>query len=336
MSGPLLSVRNASRHFQVKRRQGLWHDSVTVKAVDNVSFDVGEAETFGLVGESGCGKTTTSRLVLLLERPDSGEIRFDGSDVHALSGDGLLGYRLAVQAVFQDPYSSLSPRMKVRDIVTEPMEAKSPLSQRERRGEASRLLTMVGLRPDAVDLYPHEFSGGQRQRIAIARALSTNPRLIVLDEPVSALDISIRAQIMNLLRDVQDRVGVSFFLIAHDLAVVRHMSRRVGVMYLGKLVEMADSDELYAHPKHPYTRALLAAGAPIHPSERDRQVVLGGELPSPLSPPSGCHFRTRCPMAMPRCGEEQPLLKDRGGHAVSCHLHDDVSSPNSDLAQSEH
>lgn len=326
MSDHLLSIRNVSRHFQVKRRQGLWRQTVTVRAVDDVSFDVGEAETFGLVGESGCGKTTTSRLVLLLERPDAGEVRFGGADVHALYGETLLGYRLAVQAVFQDPYSSLSPRMRVGHIITEPMEAKGSLSSRERWEEARRLLAMVGLRPDAADLYPHEFSGGQRQRIAIARALSTNPRLIVLDEPVSALDISIRAQIMNLLRDIQDRVGVSYLLIAHDLAVVRHMSRRVGVMYLGKLVEMADSDALYTQAKHPYTQALLAAGASIHPSERDRQVILGGELPSPLSPPSGCHFRTRCPMAMPRCSEEEPRLKGRGEHAVACHLHDDPGS----------
>ena len=326
MSDHLLSIRNVSRHFQVKRRQGFWRQTVTVKAVDDVSFDVGEAETFGLVGESGCGKTTTSRLVLLLERPDTGEVRFGGANVHALHGETLLGYRLAVQAVFQDPYSSLSPRMRVGDIITEPMEAKGSLSSRERWQEARRLLTMVGLRSDAADLYPHEFSGGQRQRIAIARALSTNPRLIVLDEPVSALDISIRAQIMNLLRDIQDRVGVSYLLIAHDLAVVRHMSRRVGVMYLGKLVEMADSGALYTQAKHPYTQALLAAGASIHPSERDRQVILGGELPSPLSPPSGCHFRTRCPTAMPRCSEEEPRLKGRGEHAVACHLHDDPGS----------
>lgn len=326
MNDRLLSIRNVSRHFQVRRRQGLRRKAVTVRAVDDVSFDVGGAETFGLVGESGCGKTTTSRLVLLLERPDAGEVRFDGANVHALQGAPLLGYRLAVQAVFQDPYSSLSPRMRVGDIITEPMEAKGRLSSRDRWSEARQLLTMVGLRPDAVDLYPHEFSGGQRQRIAIARALSTNPRLIVLDEPVSALDISIRAQIMNLLRDIQDSIGVSYLLIAHDLAVVRHMSRRVGVMYLGKLVEMADSDELYAHAKHPYTQALLAAGASIHPSERDRQVILGGELPSPLDPPSGCPFRTRCPMAMPRCSEEAPVLKTRGGHSVACHLQDDLNS----------
>ncbi|HEX2890665.1 oligopeptide/dipeptide ABC transporter ATP-binding protein [Vineibacter terrae] len=323
MSSPLLSVRSLARHFRVKRRQGLWQGSATVKAVDDVSFEVGEAETFGLVGESGCGKTTTSRMVLRLERPDGGEIRFAGADVHALRGQALFGYRLAVQAVFQDPYSSLSPRMRVRNIITEPMDAGGRLAPRARADEARRLLGLVGLRPDAADLYPHEFSGGQRQRIAIARALSTNPRLIVLDEPVSALDISIRAQIMNLLRDIQDRSGVSFLLIAHDLAVVRHMSRRVGVMYLGKLVEMADSDELYVRPLHPYTKALLAAGAPIHPAERDRETILSGEMPSPLNPPSGCAFRMRCPMAMARCGEAAPPLKSHAGRFVACHLYDD-------------
>lgn len=321
MSDILLSVVNVSRHFKVSHREGLRRRSATVKAVDDVSFDVGTGETFGLVGESGCGKTTTSRLVLLLEHPDAGEVRFAGEDIHALRGDALLKYRLSVQAVFQDPYSSLSPRMRVSDIITEPMEATRRLSARERKQEAGRLLDMVGLRADAADLYPHEFSGGQRQRIAIARSLSTNPRLIVLDEPVSALDISIRAQIMNLLRNIQDRTGVSFLLIAHDLAVVRHMSRRVGVMYLGKLVEMGDSDELYAQPLHPYAKALLAAGAPIHPSERDKEIVLGGELPSPLNPPSGCHFRTRCAMAMPRCSEEIPYLKQIGRRSVACHLY---------------
>lgn len=323
MSDILLSVVNVSRHFEVSRREGLKRRSATVKAVDDVSFDVGTGETFGLVGESGCGKTTTSRLVLLLEHPDKGEVRFAGEDIHALRGDALLKYRLSVQAVFQDPYSSLSPRMRVSDIITEPMEATRRLSARERKQEAGRLLDMVGLRADAADLYPHEFSGGQRQRIAIARSLSTNPRLIVLDEPVSALDISIRAQIMNLLRDIQDRTGVSFLLIAHDLAVVRHMSRRVGVMYLGKLVEMGDSDALYAQPLHPYTKALLAAGAPIHPSERDKEIILGGELPSPLNPPSGCHFRTRCAMAMPRCSKETPHLKQIGHRSVACHLYND-------------
>lgn len=326
MNEPLLSVHNVSRRFHVQQRRGLWHTSATVNAVNDVSFDVGEADTFGLVGESGCGKTTTSRLVLLLERPDAGEVRFEGANIHTLRGERLFGYRRAVQAVFQDPYSSLSPRMRVSDIVTEPIEANRRLSSRDRQLEARRLLALVGLRPDAAELYPHEFSGGQRQRIAIARSLSTSPRLIVLDEPVSALDISIRAQIMNLLRDIQDKTGVSFLLIAHDLAVVRHMSRRVGVMYLGKLVEMADSDELYARPLHPYTKALLAAGAPIHPTERGKEQILSGEIPSPLNPPSGCHFRTRCPMAMARCSEEEPLPRQRSGHLVACHLHDEEKS----------
>ena len=326
MTDALLTVRNVSRHFTVEQKKWLSRAPVTVRAVDNVSFELCEGQTFGLVGESGCGKTTTSRMVLLLERPDAGEIRFGGEDINSLAGERLFAYRSAVQAVFQDPYSSLSPRMRVSEIITEPMEATRTLSSRDRGAEARRLLGTVGLRPDAADMYPHEFSGGQRQRIAIARSLSTNPRLIVLDEPVSALDVSARAQVMNLLRDVQDRTGVSFLLIAHDLAVVRHMSQTVGVMYLGKLVEMADSEELYARPLHPYAKALLAAGAPIHPSDRDKEAILGGELPSPLSPPSGCHFRTRCSKVMPRCVEEEPPLKLHSGHAVACHLYDNELS----------
>jgi len=317
----LLDVRDATRYFAVRR--GLWRFGAapTVKAVDGVSFSVESGKTFGLVGESGCGKTTTAKLILLLEAIDAGTIRFRDIDIASLDGTALRRYRKSVQAVLQDPYSSLSPRMRVGEIIGEPLRAASdftPVSRRERVGE---LLTGVGLRSDAADLFPHEFSGGQRQRIAIARALATEPELIVLDEPVSALDVSIRAQVINLLSDIQERTGVAFLLIAHDLAVVKHMSHSIGVMYLGRLVETAAADELHRRPLHPYTQALLGAALPAHPDDRHQTAEIAGEVPSPLNPPSGCRFRTRCPMAMARCAETVPILADKGaGHHVACHL----------------
>jgi oligopeptide/dipeptide ABC transporter ATP-binding protein len=291
-----------------------------VHAVQDVSLAVSAGAALGIVGESGCGKTTLSRVILLLEAATAGELRFDGRDVGGIAGAALLNYRRAVQAVFQDPTSALSPRMRVGDIVGEPMRATGTASAAERRAEVDRLLKVVGLRGDAALAYPHEFSGGQRQRIAIARALSTRPRLIVLDEPISALDISIRAQIMNLLRDIQDQTGTAFLLIAHDLAVVKHMSKHVGVMYLGKFVETGPADALYRRPLHPYTRALLAAALPARPDGAPVQPPLAGELPSPLAPPSGCRFRTRCPLAEPRCAEVEPELRqlDHGQH-VACY-----------------
>jgi len=321
MAEPLLAVRDLKKHFPVKSL-GLWGERGVVKAVDGVSFTVGHGETVGLVGESGCGKTTTSKLILAAERPTSGEIAFQGKNIAALSDAQLLDYRRNVQVVFQDPYSSLSPRMRVGEIIAEPLQAHENLTRQDRQARVSELFELVGLRPDMARLFPHEFSGGQRQRLAIARALSTNARLVVLDEPVSALDVSIRAHIIGLLEDLQARLGVSYLFIAHDLAAVSHLSQRTAVMYLGKLVEVADSLELCAAPLHPYTKALFAASLPSHPDEPREDIVLSGEVPSALNPPRGCRFHPRCPFAMPRCSEEEPALIERSpGHTVACHLY---------------
>jgi oligopeptide/dipeptide ABC transporter ATP-binding protein len=293
-----------------------------VKAVDGVSFTIGRGETLGLVGESGCGKTTTSKLVLAAERPTAGVIEFAGQNIAALPEKELGDYRRKVQVVFQDPYSSLSPRMRVGDIVAEPLKAHEAPPSREVQARVAELFELVGLRPEMARLFPHEFSGGQRQRLAIARAISTDARLIVLDEPVSALDVSIRAHIIGLLESLQARLGVSYLFIAHDLAAVAHLSRRTAVMYLGKLVEVADSLELCAHPLHPYTKALFAASLPSHPDEEREEIVLTGEVPSALDPPRGCRFHPRCPFAMPRCAEEEPALAELApGHTVACHLY---------------
>ena len=321
MSGPLLEVRDLKKHFAVGnsllgRGQG-W-----VKAVDGVSFTINSGETLGLVGESGCGKTTTAKLVLAAEAPTAGAIEFEGRNLAKLDGQELMNYRRKVQVVFQDPFSSLSPRMRVGDIIAEPIEAHEQASRQDVRARVQRLLELVGLRPDMARLFPHEFSGGQRQRVAIARALSTNARLIVLDEPVSALDVSIRAHIIGLLEEIQARLGVSYLFIAHDLAAVSHLSQRTAVMYLGKLVEVADSLELTATPLHPYTKALFAASLPSHPDERREEIVLTGEVPSALDPPRGCHFHPRCPFVMPHCSEQEPeLIELSPGHRVACHLY---------------
>jgi oligopeptide/dipeptide ABC transporter ATP-binding protein len=321
MTEPLLEVRDLKKHFPVKGA-GLFGKAGSVKAVDGISFAVNRAETLGLVGESGCGKTTTSKLVLAAERPSAGIIEFEGQDIAALPEKRLGDYRRKVQVVFQDPYSSLSPRMRVGEIIAEPLHAREPLSRRELQSRVGELLELVGMRPDMARLFPHEFSGGQRQRLAIARALSTNARLIVLDEPVSALDVSIRAHIIRLLEDIQERLGVSYLFIAHDLAAVSHLSHQTAVMYLGKLVEVADSLELCAAPLHPYTKALFAASLPSHPDEAREEIVLSGEVPSALNPPRGCHFHPRCPYAMPRCSEEEPTLAELSpGHTVACHLY---------------
>jgi oligopeptide/dipeptide ABC transporter ATP-binding protein len=321
MPETLLEVRDLKKHFPVKG-DGLWGSPGTVKAVDGVSFTVGAGETLGLVGESGCGKTTTAKLVLAAERPTAGAIAFEGRDITGLPNRRLGDYRRKVQVVFQDPYSSLSPRMRVGDIIAEPLQAHESLSHAERQSRVAELLELVGLRPDMARLFPHEFSGGQRQRLAIARALSTNARLVVLDEPVSALDVSIRAHIIRLLEDLQARLGVSYLFIAHDLAAVSHLSQRTAVMYLGKLVEVADSLELCDTPLHPYTKALFAASLPSHPDEAREEIVLAGEVPSALNPPRGCHFHPRCPFAMPRCAEAEPPLAELSpGHAVACHLY---------------
>ena len=293
-----------------------------VRAVDGVSFAIESGQTLGVVGESGCGKTTTAKLVLGLETPTGGGIRFEGRDLQTLDTSGRRHYRKSVQAVFQDPYASLSPRMRISAIIAEPLVTNETLSSREVRQRVRKLLDSVGLPAHAADLFPHEFSGGQRQRIAIARALALSPRLVVLDEPVSALDVSIRAQILNLLRDLQAELGLSYLFIAHDLAAVAHMSHTIVVMYLGKIVETGEAQELSRAPKHPYTRALFSAALPSHPDERREEIILQGEVPSPLNPPSGCRFHPRCPNAMPVCGMEEPVLRDVEGHLVACHLYD--------------
>jgi len=318
---PLLEVRDLKKHFAVGgslwgRRQG-W-----VKAVDGVNFTINKSETLGLVGEFGCGKTTTSKLILAAEEPTAGVIAFEGRNVVNFSAKELMDYRRKVQVVFQDPYSSLSPRMRVGSIIGEPIVTHERLSRQEVRGRVAELLELVGLRPDMAGLFPHEFSGGQRQRLAIARALSTHARLIVLDEPVSALDVSIRAHIIGLLEEIQARMGVSYLFIAHDLAAVAHISHRIAVMYLGKIVEVADSLDLCDNPLHPYTKALFAASLPSHPDEEREEIVLSGEVPSALNPPSGCHFHPRCPFAMPRCsGQEPELVEVSAGHQVACYLY---------------
>lgn len=317
----LLEARDLKKHFPVMKGLIFQKQAGAVKAVDGVSFTINKGETFGLVGESGCGKTTISKLILRLETITSGTVFFQGKDIQKLTGIELKKHRASVQAVFQDPYSSLSPRMRVGDIISEPMAVNTVLTKKELKERVFELLDMVGLKSYVADNYPHEFSGGQRQRIAVARAIALNPSLVILDEPVSALDVSVRAQVMNLLRDLQSRLGLTYFLIAHDLAVVKHMSNRVGVMYLGKLVETANGENLYRDPVHPYTKALLSAALPTHPDIKRNEIVLPGDVPSPLNPPPGCHLHPRCPQAQPICSKEEPLLKEvSSGHYVACNI----------------
>jgi oligopeptide transport system ATP-binding protein len=293
-----------------------------IKAVDGVHVQVAEGEALGIVGESGSGKTTLAKLFLLLERPTDGSLLFDGQEVRALNRHGLARYRRSVQAVFQDPYSSLNPRMRVGDIVAEPLPPEDGLNRALTRERVAEVLALVGLSRDSAALYPHEFSGGQRQRIAIARALVTYPKFIVLDEPVSALDVSIRAQILNLLKSLQERLQLAYVMIAHDLAAARYLSTRLTVMYAGKVVETGDCDEVYTAPLHPYTQALLSAALPLHPSLRRQRMILPGEVPNPLNPPSGCRFHPRCPQAMPQCQTQEPEWKEvSSGHFVACHLY---------------
>ena len=316
----LLEVQGLKKYFPVTK--GLLFPKAVgwVRAVDGVDFMISEGSTFALVGESGCGKTTTGNLILLLEEPTEGCIRFRGNGVNTTDAEQLREYQRSVQAVFQDPQSSLSPRMRIRDFISEPLEVHHKLPKNELMERVLKLLEQVGLHHEAANSYPHEFSGGQRQRIAVARALALNPALIVLDEPVSSLDVSIGAQIMNLLKDLQDQLGLAYLLIAHNLATVRFMSQQVGVMYLGKIMERTEAVELYSHPVHPYTKALLAAALPSHPDVPRSSVPVSGEPPSPISPPPGCRFHTRCIYARPICREQEPPLREvSSGHFVACH-----------------
>jgi oligopeptide/dipeptide ABC transporter ATP-binding protein len=319
---PLLSVRNLVKHFPVKK--GILQQTVgQVHAVDGISFDIAEGETLGLVGESGCGKSTAGKAILKLIEPTAGEIRVNGERIDQLSRHEMRPYRRELQVVFQDPYSSLNPRLKIRDIIGEPLKNYGVAQGRALNDRVEMLAGKVGLRSEALDRYPHEFSGGQRQRIGIARALALNPGLIICDEPVSALDVSVQAQVINLLGDLQKEFGLSYLFIAHDIAVVEHISRRIAVMYLGKIVELADRASLFSRPQHPYTEALLSAVPVPDPEAAKKRIILRGDVPSPIDPPSGCRFHTRCPYAFDRCSQEEPPMQEiLPGHHVACHLRD--------------
>jgi oligopeptide/dipeptide ABC transporter ATP-binding protein len=309
----LVRVRGLIKHFPVEGSDDV------VRAVDGVTFEILRGETLGLVGESGCGKSTVGRCLLRLIEPTAGHVEFDGRDVLATDGRSLRNLRREMQIIFQDPYASLNPRMRVRDIVAEPLIIHGMKDKEERRARVGELLSKVGLDPDYMNRYPHEFSGGQRQRIGIARALALNPKLIVADEPVSALDVSVQAQVVNLLQDLQAEFGLTYLFISHGLAVVEHISTRVAVMYLGRIVEVALAEELYASPLHPYTQALLSAIPIPDPTRKRDRIILTGDVPTPINPPSGCRFRTRCPMAIPECAQIDPDLREISpGHTAAC------------------
>ena len=320
MSENVLEVKNLCKYFDVNRGM---KGAQKVIAVDGISFEVKKGETFGLVGESGCGKSTLGRTILRIYEPTKGEIVFEGEDISKLSRKKMLPYRQKLQMIFQDPYASLNPRMTVGEIIREPMVIHHIYQTRKEQDDrVAELLKIVGLKPDHVRRYPHEFSGGQRQRISIARTLALNPEFIVCDEPISALDVSIQAQIINLLKNIQKELGIAYLFIAHDLSMVKHISDRIGVMYLGHLVEEGDSKELYANPMHPYTKALLSAVPIPDPlvGKSRKRIMLEGELPSPINPPSGCPFRTRCPYANEKCANEMPKMKEIKGRKVACHM----------------
>ncbi len=327
----IVQIRGLKKHFPIGGGfLGLGGKRQWLKAIDGISFDIEPGQTFGLVGESGCGKTTTAKVLLGLERPTEGTIYFEGHDVNNLTREGRKEFRKSIQAVFQDPWSSLNPRMRVLSIVAEPLEIATTMTRQQIRSRVSELLTEVGLNPYQANLYPHEFSGGQRQRIGIARALALNPRVIVLDEPVSALDVSIRAQIMNLLVDLQDQYGLAYLLIAHNLATVRYMCHKVGVMYLGLIREIGDTEDVFTDPQHPYTMALISAALPSHPDIQREEIILPGEVPSPVNPPSGCSFNPRCFLKIGDvCENQHPELQEQhqANHWVSCHLYDESGSP---------
>jgi oligopeptide/dipeptide ABC transporter ATP-binding protein len=323
----LLEVEGLTKHF-VAGRSIFGRPTALIRAVDGVSFRVERGRTLALVGESGCGKSTVSRLVLRLIEPDSGRIRFEGRDLLALDAAQLRGFRRDAQIIFQDPYASLNPRMTVSQILTEPLALHDLVPPAHRRARVEELLRLVGLEPRFARRYPHEFSGGQRQRIAIARALAVEPKLVICDEPVSALDVSIRSQILNLLGDLQDRLGLAYIFVSHDLAVVKHIADRVAVMNLGVIVETADAQALFASPQHPYSRALLSAIPLPKPRAKRSRIVLEGEMPSALDPPSGCRFHTRCPHVIERCRIERPqLIANNAGHATACHRTAELPPP---------
>ncbi len=320
-AGALVRTENLSKEFAAGSSGVLGGGRLTVKAVTGVNLEIVQGETLGLVGESGSGKSTLGRLILRLIEPTSGRVFVEGRDLSTLARSELRHLRRDMQLVFQDPYASLNPRMRVRSIVGEGIEIHRLARGKEKLDRIAELLKMVGMSPDALSRYPHEFSGGQRQRIGIARALAVKPRFLVLDEPVSALDVSIQAQIINLLQDLQEQLKLTYLFIAHDLRVVEHISNRVAIMYLGKIVEIASRDEIYANPRHPYTRALLSAIPSVTPSAKSERIKLPGEVPSPVNPPSGCSFHPRCPYAKDICRTmEPPLEKGHGGHGVACHV----------------
>ena len=319
----LVRVENLTKHFPITRGIVFQREIGAVQAVDNVSFEIREGETLGLVGESGCGKSTTGRTILQLHRATSGKVFYDDEDLTETSDDKMRKYRRDLQIIFQDPYASLNPRMTVGSIIAEPLEVHGIGNRKERRERVKELLALVGLNPYFINRYPHEFSGGQRQRIGVARALALNPKFIVCDEPIAALDVSIQAQVVNLLEELQEQFGLTYLFIAHDLSMVRHIADRTAVMYLGKIVELADREDLYGKPLHPYAQALLSAvPIPDPVKERDRKrIILEGDVPSPSNPPSGCRFHPRCPIAEDICNEKQPEWREaQEDHWVACHL----------------
>jgi oligopeptide/dipeptide ABC transporter ATP-binding protein len=318
METPLVQVKNLKKYFPVKA--GLFNKKRFVKAVDGVTFEIHQGETLGLVGESGCGKSTTGRMLMGLIKPTEGEIIIDGQTITSMDDHQLRKVRRNFQMVFQDPYASLNPRMKVKDIIAEPLIIHG-FDKKKIPDRVSELMSLVGLNAEQANRYPHEFSGGQRQRIGIARALAINPKLIIADEPVSALDVSIQSQVVNLLQDLQEQLGLTYLFIAHDLSIIEHISHRIGVMYLGHIVEMAEKDDLYQNPLHPYTQALISAIPIPDPKVKRERIVIQGDIPSPSNPPSGCPFHTRCPKVMDICRTTTPIMKEvTKGHFTACHL----------------